>query len=56
MHKSKCVANQEEQSSDQLTGKPFQRKEDDKRQKHPVRAERLFNESTYNNVLKSLSR
>ena len=48
---------QEEQPSGQLTVKPFQRKEDDKRQKHAVKAERLLNESTYNNVfLKSLSR
>ena len=54
---SKCVANQEEQPSGQLTVKPFQRKKDDKRQKHVVKAERLLNESTYNNVfLKSLSR
>ena len=44
------MANQEEQPSGQLTVKPFQRKEYDKRQKHAVKAERLLNESTYNNV------
>ena len=47
---SKCVANQEEQPSGQLTVKPFQRKKDDKRQKHVVKAERLLNESTRNKV------
>ena len=51
------MANQEEQPSGQLTEKPFQRKEDDKRQKYAVKAERLLNESTGNEIfLKSLSR